>query len=232
VNWIDNVSEFAGPRSPGTSRPLPNHYRLLGLHPSAGDQQIRRAYRDRSRLYHPDTTKLPLPLAQQKFQRLNEAYGILSSPERRRLYDLSIGYSRWSVVQSQSPVTPNPAALHRTEANSTPHSTAASSVTEQYERSAAAYLDATDRPLSPGELFALFILGLTFVGCLMIAIFVGLHQSQLVIPPESARELGFVVPTLVQPNPLVNPALANNAPEEPVRLEAQTLSSSTVHGSH
>lgn len=204
---------------------MPNHYRLLGLHPSAGDQQIRRAYRDRSRLYHPDTTKLPLPLAQQKFQRLNEAYGILSSPERRRLYDLSIGYSRWSVVQSQSPVTPNPAALHRTEANSNPY--AASSVTAQYERTASAYLDATDRPLSPGELFALFILGLTFVGCLMIAIFVGSHQSQLVMPPESARELGFVVPPLVQPAPL-----ANTAPGEPVRLEAQTLSSSTVHGSH
>jgi curved DNA-binding protein CbpA len=83
-------------------RPRPNHYRLLGLHPAADDQQIRRAYRDRSRLYHPDTTKLPPLLATAKFQRLNEAYGILSSPERRRLYDLSIGYSRWSVVQSRA----------------------------------------------------------------------------------------------------------------------------------
>jgi hypothetical protein len=222
------VSEFAGPRSPGSSRPLPNHYRLLGLHPSAGDQQIRRAYRDRSRLYHPDTTQLPLPLAQQKFQRLNEAYGILSSPERRRLYDLTIGYSRWSVVQSQSPVTPNPAAMHRTEANSTTNPAAVSSVTEQYERSASAYLDATDRPLSPGELFALFILGLTFIGCLVIAIFVGLSQPQSVIQPEFARELGFSVPTLTQPAPSAN----DNTPGEPVRLEAQTLSPSSVHGSH
>ncbi len=222
------MSEFADPRSSGTSRSLPNHYRLLGLHPSAGDQQIRRAYRDRSRLYHPDTTQLPLPLAQQKFQRLNEAYGILSSPERRRLYDLSIGYSRWSVVQSQSTRIPNPAAMHRTGANSSRPFTAAPSVTEQYERSAAAYLDATDRPLSPGELFALFILGLTFIGCLMIAIFVGLSQSQPAIPPEFARELGFAVPTLVEPASRA----PTNAPREPVRLEAQTLSPSSVHGSN
>jgi curved DNA-binding protein CbpA len=182
------------------SRPLPNHYRLLGLHPSAGDQQIRRAYRDRSRLYHPDTTKLPPLLATQKFQRLNEAYGILSSPERRRLYDLSIGYSRWSVVQSQSPVTPNPAAMHRTQANSTG---TPATITEQYERTASAYLDATDRPLSPGELFALFILGLTFVGCLMIAIFVGLSQSspqalgepvRLDPPPFSKSSHGTIAP--------------------------------------
>jgi hypothetical protein len=221
------VSEFADPRSSGSPRPLPNHYRLLGLHPSAGDQQIRRAYRDRSRLYHPDTTQLPLALAQQKFQRLNEAYGILSSPERRRLYDLTIGYSRWSVVQSQSPVVPNPAAMYRTQANSTTNSAAVPSVTEQYERSASAYLDATDRPLSPGELFALFILGLTFIGCLIIAIFVGLSQPQFAIQPEFARELGLSVPTLTQPDPS-----ADNTSGEPVRLEAQTLSPSSVHGSY
>jgi DnaJ domain len=197
------------------TRPLPNHYRLLGLHPSAGDQQIRRAYRDRSRLYHPDTTKLPPLLATQKFQRLNEAYGILSSPERRRLYDLSIGYSRWSVVQSQSPVTPNPAAMHRTQANSTG---APASVTEQYERTASAYLDATDRPLSPGELFALFILGLTFAGCLMIAIFVGLSQSSpqalgepvRLDPPPSSKSHGTIASAAhrryrpVQPSPALD----------------------------
>jgi curved DNA-binding protein CbpA len=195
------------------TRPLPNHYRLLGLHPSAGDQQIRRAYRDRSRLYHPDTTKLPPLLATQKFQRLNEAYGILSSPERRRLYDLSIGYSRWSVVQSQSPIAPNPAAMRRTQANS---ATSPASVTEQYERTASAYLDATDRPLSPGELFALFILGLTFVGCLMIAIFVGLSQPQSVIQSEFARELGF---TRSLPHNAPNAVQPPQAAKEPVTLD-------------
>jgi hypothetical protein len=201
------------------SRPLPNHYRLLGLHPSADDQQIRRAYRDRSRLYHPDTTKLSPLLATAKFQRLNEAYGILSSPERRRLYDLSIGYSRWSVVQAQSPVT-NPAAMHRTQANSTANSTAPASVTEQYERTASAYLDATDRPLSSGEVFALAILVVTFIGCLAIALFVGLSQPTMGIQPEFARELGF--PRTVSPTARWSPTAdraSPQAPEEPVRLD-------------
>jgi DnaJ domain len=204
-------------------RPLPNHYRLLGLHPSAGDQQIRRAYRDRSRLYHPDTTKLPPLLAKQKFQRLNEAYGILSSPERRRLYDLSIGYSRWSVVQAQSPVT-NPAARHRTPANSsanvTPNATAPTTITEQYERTASAYLDATDRPLSSGEVFALAILVLTFVGCLAIALFVGLSQPTMGMQPEFARELGFhqPVPQAAPWSPPDRPA-SPQAAGEPVRLD-------------
>jgi hypothetical protein len=200
-------------------RPRPNHYRLLGLHPAADDQQIRRAYRDRSRLYHPDTTKLPPLLATQKFQRLNEAYGILSSPERRRLYDLSIGYSRWSVVQSQSPVT-NPAAMHRTQANSTANSTASATVTEQYERTTSAYLDATDRPLSPGELFALAILVVTFIGCLAIALFVGLSQPTVGIQPEFARELGLTrtVPDKAR-SAIGDDRASPQAPEEPVRLD-------------
>jgi len=72
---------------------------LLKLHPSASVQQIRRAYRDLSKLYHPDTTELPAALATVKFQQLNEAYATLSNPERRLTYDLKIGYSRLSVIQ-------------------------------------------------------------------------------------------------------------------------------------
>jgi curved DNA-binding protein CbpA len=182
---------------PAIPRPTvpPNHYRLLGLHPSAGDQQIRRAYRDRSRLYHPDTTKLSAHIAKQKFQRLNEAYGILSSPERRRLYDQTIGYSRVTVAQpSQMPGRPP------------------LTVTEKYERTSSAYLDATDRPLSSGELFALFMLGVTFLGCLVIAIVVGLSHPQSVIQPEFARELGLMSPIVIAAPP-------PNRSEEPVRLE-------------
>ena len=37
----------------------PTHYDLLGVRPTASPQQIRRAFRDLSKLYHPDTTELP-----------------------------------------------------------------------------------------------------------------------------------------------------------------------------
>lgn len=126
------------------------YYALLGLHPSASPIEIRRAYRELSKRYHPDTTDLPKAIATLKFQQLNEAYGILSSPERRFNYDLKIGYSRFGVIQP--PTNQNHPATHN------------------YDWKKSAYLDATDRPLSPGELFALFILGLTLAGCLILAI--------------------------------------------------------------
>ncbi len=161
------------------------HYALLGLYPSAGETQIRQAYRDLSRLYHPDTTNLPPQVAKQKFQQLNEAYATLSSPERRRLYDLNIGYSRVAVAAPQSTIyTKRHSSIN------------APSINQQSEKSASVYLDPTDRPLSAGELFALFIMLLTLVACLIIAIIVGLSHPRPVIQTEFAQELGLVVPAL------------------------------------
>jgi hypothetical protein len=139
---------------------------LLGLHPSASVIDIRHAYRELSKLYHPDTTDLPETVATEKFREINEAYATLSSPERRLNYDLKIGYSRFGVIQA-------PPDLNR------PYNS--------YDWSKSAYLDATDRPLSDGELFALFILGLTFVGCLLLVAIVGFTRGDSAFAPVSQQ---------------------------------------------
>ncbi len=140
-----------------------NHYTLLGLHPSASALEIRRAYRKLSKHYHPDTTDLPPAIATAKFQQLNEAYATLSNPERRMQYDLKIGYSRLYVVQ-------------------TPYNFNRPAVSSPVRQSSSAYLDPTDRPLSAGEIFVLFILGLTFLGCILLAIVVGLTRGDTSFP--------------------------------------------------
>ena len=140
-----------------------SYYALLGLHPSASALEIRRSYRELSKLYHPDTTELPKAIATAKFQELNEAYATLSNLERRSAYDTKIGYSRLPVIQ------PLPSLHHPPSA-------------KQYQ-SSSAYLDPTDRPLSAGEIFALFMLLLTFVGCLLIAIVIGLTRPETIVTP-------------------------------------------------
>lgn len=136
------------------------YYSLLGLHPSASVIQIRHAYRELSKRYHPDTTDLPAIVATSKFQQLNEAYATLSSPERRLSYDLKIGYSRTGVIQAPSDLD-NP-------------------VSRADSLSKSAYLDASDRPLSQGEIFALFLMGLTILGCLLLAIAIGLTRGDTI----------------------------------------------------
>lgn len=125
------------------------YYGLFNLHPSASVIEIRRTYRELSKLYHPDTTDLPLEEAKQKFQQLNEAYGVLANPDRRSIYDLQIGYSRWNVIQ-------------------TPYDFSQTSEADKENKSA--YLNPSDRPLSSGELFALLLMGSTILGCLFLAI--------------------------------------------------------------
>ena len=139
-----------------------SYYALLGLHPSASAIDIRRAYRELSKQYHPDTTDLPSAIATPKFQQLNEAYATLSNPERRLAYDTKIGYSRISVIQA-------PPHFHNSS--------------QKGYTSSSAYLDPTDRPLSAGEIFALFILVLTFVGCLLLAVAVGLTRGDVGFEP-------------------------------------------------
>lgn len=141
-----------------------SYYALLGLHPSASVREIRQAYRELSKLYHPDTTQLPAAIATEKFRELNQAYGTLSNPDRRSAYDLKIGYSRVFVSQ------PLP-SLNQPKSNTY----------------SSAYLDPNDRPLSPGELFALFILGVTFVGCLILAITIGLTRGEVAFQPLTAQ---------------------------------------------
>ena len=141
------------------------YYDLLSLHPSASVQQIRQTYRELSKQYHPDTTSLPAAIATAKFQQLNEAYAALSNPERRLAYDLKIGYSRYSVIQP-----PRDLDIPRSE-----------SLSESRKYRSSAYLDPTDRPLSAGEIFALFIMAVTFLGCIGLAIGMGIARGEIAL---------------------------------------------------
>jgi curved DNA-binding protein CbpA len=151
-------------------KPL-TYYDTLGLHPSASVQQIRRAYREHSKLYHPDTTLLQAAIATAKFHELNEAYGTLTSPDRRSQYDRKIGYSRIPIVQPLPNLYDTPSTR-----SSQPHRSSA-------------YLDPSDprgngeadRPLSPGEIFALFIMGATLIGCLLLVLIVGVARGEIAL---------------------------------------------------
>ncbi len=66
------------------------YYQRLGLSPGASPEAIRRAYRQLSKRYHPDTSPLAPEVAIRRFQELQEAYLILSNPMRRATYDASL----------------------------------------------------------------------------------------------------------------------------------------------
>ena len=62
-----------------------DYYSVLGVEPSAGDAEIKSAYRRLARKYHPDVSKEVG--AEDKFKALNEAYEALRDPAKRKAYD-------------------------------------------------------------------------------------------------------------------------------------------------
>ena len=62
-----------------------DYYATLGVEPTAGDAEIKTAYRRLARKYHPDVSKEAG--AEDKFKAVNEAYEALRDPARRKAYD-------------------------------------------------------------------------------------------------------------------------------------------------
>ncbi|XP_043787548.1 dnaJ homolog subfamily C member 16 [Apis laboriosa] len=67
------------------SESLGNPYKILGVHKRATLQEIRKAYKNLVKEWHPDKTDHPS--AENKFVEITKAYEILTDPERRKKFD-------------------------------------------------------------------------------------------------------------------------------------------------
>lgn len=72
-----------------------DYYKILGVERNADQKEIRKAYRQLARQHHPDVNPGDRS-AQGRFKEINEAYEVLSDPEKRQRYDqLGTSWHEW-----------------------------------------------------------------------------------------------------------------------------------------
>jgi len=76
-----------------------DYYSVLGVARDASPEAIKKAYRKLARQYHPDINKSSG--AESRFKEINEAYEVLSDPEKRKRFD-ALGHN-WKTGQDFSP---------------------------------------------------------------------------------------------------------------------------------
>ena len=73
------------PRPEAATNTTPDYYDVLGVPRDADEETIKKAFRAQARSLHPDVSQDPA--SPEKFRALTEAYGVLSKPTTRLLYD-------------------------------------------------------------------------------------------------------------------------------------------------
>ena len=121
----------------------PSLYDLLEVSNTVGVVELRQAFRQLSKRYHPDTTTLPQAQAQESFRQLQQAYAVLSDPISRNRYD----------SQLQPPTASPPRVPAQPPLRTTPPRPVG-----------------VRRALSGGEWFALLLLGLALVLSLVLGL--------------------------------------------------------------
>ncbi|HSX49298.1 MAG TPA: DnaJ C-terminal domain-containing protein [Candidatus Saccharimonadales bacterium] len=72
-----------------------DYYSTLGISKSASADEIKKAYRKQALEWHPDKHATDKEIAEKKFKEINEAYQVLSNPQKKATYD-QVGHEAFS----------------------------------------------------------------------------------------------------------------------------------------
>jgi hypothetical protein len=151
--------------------PGSSHYQLLQVAPTASREELRQAFRQLSKRFHPDTTELPVAEAERAFQQLRQAYAVLSDPAARQRYDGELRHAAM-VVAAATNLPPTAATM-------------ATNPALRARPPGVVRPDGVRRALSGGEWLALLLLGIALVFSLVLGVGMAwLRGAELIESPS------------------------------------------------
>jgi hypothetical protein len=169
--------------------PGSSHYQLLQVAPTASREELRQAFRQLSKRFHPDTTELPVAEAERAFQQLRQAYAVLSDPAARERYDGELRHA--AIVAAATNLPPTAATMATNPALRV--------------RPSGVRPDGVRRALSGGEWLALLLLGIALVFSLVLGVGMAwLRGAELIESPSWWPEAR-LQPTMPIPIPMPMP---------------------------
>lgn len=103
--WLDNRKYRKSHKEKEASEPL-TYYDILGVPFDATQEQIKKAYKEQIRFFHPDVFDGSEEVAKIKTLQLNEAYEILGNPQKRSIYDNDLKrQGKYKTAESRSSTT-------------------------------------------------------------------------------------------------------------------------------
>ena len=82
-----------------------DYYEILGVKKDASQDELKKAFRHLARKYHPDLNKGSKE-AEEKFKEINEAYQVLSDPQKKSQYD-QVGHAAFKPGDFTGAKTPS-----------------------------------------------------------------------------------------------------------------------------
>lgn len=138
-----------------------NYYDILGVAATANTEDIKKAFRIKAKLFHPDVNSSPD--APEKFRLVNQAYEVLIDTQKRYLFDLQLD----SLASRQKKAPPR-----KRPANTYTYSSAKADPNFHYDWSSisrAAHSPKSSKPVNNFAYYFLFVFGI-FMGFVVIAI--------------------------------------------------------------
>jgi DnaJ-class molecular chaperone len=84
---------FAGDAGGIAGKPMRNFYDVLGISSNADDEEIKEAFQNLAKVFHPDLN-LGDEVAERRFREICQAYGTLKDPRTRAAYEMGLTHQR------------------------------------------------------------------------------------------------------------------------------------------